>query len=240
MKIWEYSYIENDKFYSKETKSPLNGEYKIDPISIEEVCESDYTGITKVNFKNGVLHGNFKQIIKDKGIYNSLIGEFDNGVGVITEYDENKNIVSKGDYHLYFFSFGKEKPEPNFYLQIFNQVEFYSVNLELTKKIRTIKEETDTPFKYKEHLTRHYYYKNQSLQYYETFSNTDRHGEYKSFYENGVVKLVCEYKNHPSSIGGKHGFCKEYYETGLLKSEGSYRDGVKDGRWVEYHNNGKI
>jgi len=34
--------------------------------------------------------------------------------------------------------------------------------------------------------------------------------------------------------GKKHGSYKRWYESGILKTEGTYKDGERDGVWIEY------
>jgi len=113
-----------------------------------------------------------------------------------------------------------------------NEVEIYDEEGDIKRRVESF-------FENNRRLTRHYYYDKGKIDYYETLSNIDRHGEYKDFYDNGNIKSVCEYKDDRNG-GMKHGFYKEYYPTGRLKVEGSYRDNIKDGRWVEYYKNGVV
>lgn len=235
MDIWDDVYVKKNKFYSKKNKSLLNGEIETADVSIEKISESEDEGFkTKLNFSKGVLDGKFEKIHLNDNKHLKFIGEFKNGKGIITAYNRDGNVISIGDYHIYFFYHGKDKTQPSFYLQILNEIETYDKQGMIREKVESFHENH-------KRLTKHHHYNEGKIEYYETLSIVNRHGEYKEFYENGNIKRVCEYKYVViGSGGGKHGFYKEYYKDGSIKVEGSYRDDVKDGRWVTYHKSGEV
>jgi len=55
-----------------------------------------------------------------------------------------------------------------------------------------------------------------------------KHGDYKSYYENGQIWTQGIYKN-----GIKNGKWVEYDENGNTLREGNFKDGKEDGKWVE-------
>ena len=60
-----------------------------------------------------------------------------------------------------------------------------------------------------------------------------REGEWKTYYENGHIKEIGEYKN------GKHiGLWKTYFEDGVLKGQIEYSEGF--GRYIAYYHSGKV
>lgn len=238
MTHWKDYYVKDDKLYFKKTNKLVSTVITSECITIDEVFEiSDYEGTTTLTFIDGKLSGKFKQFVQIDSVSKTFLGEFDNGAGTITEYDDENNIISIGNYYLYFFPVGQEKSIPDFYLSMYDKIEIFDNEGNLKKKIKKIHEETISPTEQDwKHYKRYYYYKNNKLEFYETEDYTiSRNGEYKSFYKNGNVKCVCDYKNDY-----RHGFYREYYENSRLKCEGSFRNGVRDGRWVEYHQNGKI
>lgn len=60
-------------------------------------------------------------------------------------------------------------------------------------------------------------------------------GEDKTYYENGKIESIKNYKN-----GILNGICKEYYSNEQLKSDLVYREGKPDGNQKIFFENGKI
>ena len=58
--------------------------------------------------------------------------------------------------------------------------------------------------------------------------NSSKHGDYETFYDNGVLRSTGTYID-----GKKEGLHKWWYSDGTLEREGSYTKGKKDGvyRW---------
>lgn len=238
MSYSEHFYVKDDKLYFQKTNKLVSSVIIFECISIEEVFErSDLKSKTNLTFIDGKLSEKFKQYVQVENVNKKFLGEFENGIGTITEYDDEDNVISIGNYYLKFSTIGKEDSFPDLYFSIYDKVEIFDKEGNLKEKVEKIHEENVPPTEQEwKHHKRHYYYTNNRLEFYETSDlSDDRNGESKKFYENGNVKSVCEFKNNY-----EHGFYKEFFENNRLKTEGSFRNGVRDGRWVEYHENGKI
>lgn len=62
-----------------------------------------------------------------------------------------------------------------------------------------------------------------------------KHGQWKSYYPNGVLRDSGNY-NH----GGKQGLWKNYYDSAQLESIGSFRNSYPDGEWQYFRKDGTI
>ena len=60
-------------------------------------------------------------------------------------------------------------------------------------------------------------------------------GNYKEFFENGVVYLSGEYFK-----GKKNGNWKQFYSNRSLHSEKKYNEGIPSGEWIFYNEYGKV
>ncbi len=65
--------------------------------------------------------------------------------------------------------------------------------------------------------------------------NEQMKGEYTEFYENGSKKAVLEVDD-----GKLNGDATFYYDSNIIKIEGSYKNGVKNGKWKNYTEDGNI
>lgn len=79
-------------------------------------------------------------------------------------------------------------------------------------------------YNYSEGFSREFIYVNDTVE-----------GKMTEKWLNGETKLDCSFEN-----GLYNGTYKSWYITGKPESEGTYVAGVKTGRWVNYHPNGKI
>ncbi|MBI2192926.1 MAG: hypothetical protein HYU43_00855 [Armatimonadetes bacterium] len=61
-----------------------------------------------------------------------------------------------------------------------------------------------------------------------------RHGPYTYFFENGLKRLVVEYRD-----GKRHGPMTEWNEAGEVVQEGSWEDDLRAGSWTAWHGPGK-
>ena len=57
-------------------------------------------------------------------------------------------------------------------------------------------------------------------------------------YENGNIKSITYHKKTRDGIEKVK--YEEYYENGQKKSEGTFKDGGKDGKWTTWFENGQI
>jgi len=67
------------------------------------------------------------------------------------------------------------------------------------------------------------------------FSKNQIINQYKEYYENGARKALVEYED-----GQANGNAEFYYESGVLKMKGSYKNGVKKGKWMHYSETGQL
>jgi len=76
------------------------------------------------------------------------------------------------------------------------------------------------------------------FQYYRDGGAVIKHGYYKEYREDGQIKSEGTYKEDKLEIEKRF----KYYQHGKepLRLEENYKDGEKDGKWVEYHYNGRI
>jgi antitoxin component YwqK of YwqJK toxin-antitoxin module len=65
--------------------------------------------------------------------------------------------------------------------------------------------------------------------------NGERHGSYKSYYENGQIELECNYIN-----GELDGIYKSYFINGQIETDCNYINGELDGIYKSYFINGQI
>lgn len=73
--------------------------------------------------------------------------------------------------------------------------------------------------------------------YYRTVKKTDKGFLISDYYLNGNVQMITEASQINPLI--KNGKCTYYYKNLIKGSCGSYKNGKKDGVWIEYFNNGK-
>jgi hypothetical protein len=71
------------------------------------------------------------------------------------------------------------------------------------------------------------------LYYAGNFAKT-KHGKYEWHYENGKLRLVCNYKD--GKLNGKYTW---YYENGKISEAGNFKNGERDGKLEFYYENGK-
>ena len=73
------------------------------------------------------------------------------------------------------------------------------------------------------------------FQYYWEGTLAIKHGWYKAYNENGT--LVSLQNFYEDELNGR---LIKYYSDGQIEIIGNYKDGYKDGKWVEYHNSGNV
>ena len=79
------------------------------------------------------------------------------------------------------------------------------------------------------------YYENGQLEYLENYKDGVAHGLCEGYYENGQLSYSENYKNdYP------HGLCKGYYENGQLEYSENYKDGELHGLLEHYYENGQM
>ena len=76
-------------------------------------------------------------------------------------------------------------------------------------------------------LIQKYNYKNNIWRIYGELE-----GEYKEYYEDGHLKIICNFKN-----GKFEGEYKEYHKNGQLMRIYNYKNGKKEREYKEYHKN---
>jgi len=67
------------------------------------------------------------------------------------------------------------------------------------------------------------------------FSGYLGEGEYKEWYDNGLLYKHCFYKD-----GEEEGEFKQWYENGLLLKHCFYKDGAEDGEFKMWYDDGKL
>ena len=65
--------------------------------------------------------------------------------------------------------------------------------------------------------------------------NGERHGNWKAYYENGLLWSEGSYWH-----GKRRGFSSIYYNTGKVKMEGNYANDLKVGMWKVYASDGSL
>jgi hypothetical protein len=74
-----------------------------------------------------------------------------------------------------------------------------------------------------------------SFQGYNSDSGLIKHGYYKIYYPTGELKSISNYI-HNSINGLELG----YFENGSLEYKGTYKEGLREGKWTYYYNSGNI
>jgi hypothetical protein len=77
-----------------------------------------------------------------------------------------------------------------------------------------------------------YFYENGNLSSEGNESGGQRDGEWKAYYETGVLKGTGTFDNGDGDY-------REYYENGKIKIKGQYLNGKKEGEWNYYTRDGK-
>ena len=81
-----------------------------------------------------------------------------------------------------------------------------------------------------------YYDMSQINLWYEHFIfNGKKEGEYKSYYRDGQLEEICNYKNN--NMEGEY---KYYYKNGQIWGTRNYKNGKLEGEFIIYHENGQI
>tara|TARA_Y100000741_G_scaffold278856_1_gene218635 strand:+ start:220 stop:597 length:378 start_codon:yes stop_codon:yes gene_type:complete len=73
-----------------------------------------------------------------------------------------------------------------------------------------------------------------SLSYYKINENSIERIKKETFYFNGQKQELMTYKD-----GYKNGKWVQWDESGIKRGEGNYKDGERDGKWYEWNSNGK-
>ena len=60
-------------------------------------------------------------------------------------------------------------------------------------------------------------------------------GQYREFFNNGIIYLIGEY-----SKGNKNGTWKQFYNNRALHSEKIFNDGIPIGKWSFYNKYGEM
>ncbi|WP_290697692.1 toxin-antitoxin system YwqK family antitoxin [Lacinutrix sp.] len=80
------------------------------------------------------------------------------------------------------------------------------------------------------------HYDNGQLSVTGQFKNGKRIGEWKAFYENGVLKEILHHDENEKVVGEK----KTYYENGVLKFRANYENNFLIGNGKYFHKNGQL
>ena len=75
--------------------------------------------------------------------------------------------------------------------------------------------------------------RNLSEEYFQL--NGKKEGEYKSYYDNGQLEMICNYVNNKTE-----GEYKEYYRSGQLFIICNYLNDKWDGEYKSYYENGNL
>ena len=182
---------------------------------------------SKFIYKKGKLNGVCKVYFPNGKLARSLTFIEGEQSGIEKSYHENGNIEYEGQYfngikggeHIWYFSNGNK-----------SAIHHYSFGI----RPHAFKNKTEMGFR--------------------------AHGEFVDFFENGSIEYKAKYVNglpdgqvsayrsegklfysefwHNSHIEGKTEY---YYENGQLQSTGTYNEqGIEDGEFREYHDNGKL
>lgn len=195
------------------------------------------------NFKNGKYHGEKKEYYINGTIKIEANYEEDKRIGVWKSYFQNGKLYEKIDYekdnYEEFYVNGNIKVKVN--TNNDEKIEFspdgkIAVNGEYKKEIDTI------------NGVKKFYNGVGSLIFLESYKDNKESLEYKSFYDNGQLKVSKNYKN-----GSIQGEFKEYYDNGVLDEIGKLKEGKpntsnyelynednKVGKWIDYSDNGAM
>ncbi|MEM9325228.1 MAG: toxin-antitoxin system YwqK family antitoxin [Bacteroidota bacterium] len=85
--------------------------------------------------------------------------------------------------------------------------------------------------------TKYYDDEKQEVQEIIEFRSYDSipNGSYKSFYQNGNLKIEGNYRN-----GVPEGLWRYYFESGRKRTEGYYREAIQQGKWRYYFESGQL
>jgi uncharacterized protein len=119
-------------------------------------------------------------------------------------------------------------------------------NLEtITKYVNGI-EERDSDEIYELEIRRNYY-PDMTIRTQTTFREGTEHGIRREYHQDGSLKVAYIIDMGRimgmgvlDGFGKKQGIWKEFYPQGGLRSEGSYRDGIRTGKWTFYYVNGEV
>ncbi|OFY69606.1 MAG: hypothetical protein A2265_03180, partial [Bacteroidetes bacterium RIFOXYA12_FULL_33_9] len=68
-----------------------------------------------------------------------------------------------------------------------------------------------------------------------TYKEGEMHGEWIHYFENGTKKMLAN-----NSDGIRNGVFYAYYPTGSMRIQGFYKDGLKEGKWTFFNEDGRI
>jgi antitoxin component YwqK of YwqJK toxin-antitoxin module len=74
---------------------------------------------------------------------------------------------------------------------------------------------------------------NVKITYYKETQNKLEKVKYKEYYPNGQKSSEGTYKD-----GNRDGLVTGWYENGQKEFEGTYKDGIEDGKWIWWHRTG--
>ena len=136
----------------------------------------------------------------------------------------------------------------SFYLSIIISTYFYFLTVPILSLTLYLIKLTITQVKdeYKQLIKKEKYFNDgRHLEYFENKKrqakfelhviNGKRHGSYKSYYENGQIKIYSNYIN-----GVLDGSYRHYYENGQIEVDRNYINGELDGIYKSYYENGQI
>ena len=136
----------------------------------------------------------------------------------------------------------------SFYLSIIISTYFYFLTVPILLLTLYLTKSTITQVKdeYKQLIKKEKYFNDgRHLEYFENKKrqakfelhviNGERHGSYKSYYENGQIKIYSNYIN-----GVLDGSYRHYYENGQIELDCNYINGELDGIYKSYYENGQI
>ena len=183
---------------------------------------------SKFIYKKGKLNGVCKVYFPNGKLARSLTFIEGEQSGIEKAYHENGNIEYEGQYfngikggeHIWYFSNGNK-----------SAIHHYSFGI---RPHRFKANKTEMGFRAHGEFVD--FFENGSIEYKAKYVNGLPDGQVSAYYSDG--KLQYSEFWHDSHIEGKPEY---YYENGQLRSTGTYNEqGIEDGEFREYHENGKL
>lgn len=236
---WEEIYTKDQLFYSKKDDKLLNGTLTTFlNVSYSEMEVKE--GTTTINFKDGIIHGDYQVTNPDNESVVLVEGVIENNNGHLKEYKPNGTLKSEGEYEVRVWEYGPfksvRKLEDGTEEEIKEKNRLFTFFLSgdhlLYNEEKDLKKKTEHITLYLEDVLKITHYYEGKILRIETVRESDlyQHGLTKFFFDNGKVKSETNYKYDMF-----HGFSRKFYENGSLKEEGTYIDGKKDGKWTTYY-----
>jgi len=225
------------KFSSGKTKEFIKYEKNYDLIDDEILFTTKFNenGDTISHFNNWTEDG-FQRFYSDLGF--SLFTYKDGLMKGSLHYSNGKiQYVIKDGYLTYYYENGNKKYEGNC-LECMSILD-YTKNDKWTYYYQNGKIKSVGDYNDNDKDGRWYYYdENGKEKYWEDWnlgdlSDSNRNGEYVTYYENNSIKEVYNYKK--GILNGSYFY---YREDGSLKKEGQYKFGTESGIWKYYDSDG--